>query len=371
MKTVLKVGLIGTGVISKVHATNILKTPSVELKSVVDVDKKRAEIARRAYYAKFAFDDYMKVLEDPDIDFVIVATPPSTHAEIVINAIKAGKHVLVEKPIASSLEDADEIIKVSSKSDVKVMLAENERFNIIYTSAYKMLKAGKIGNPFFIRANRRSCCVWWKEPELTSNNWFWDHEKGGGPIVEQCIHEIHLSRWFFSDEAIRVYSEGNSFVKKIKCGDTAVIVIRFSKGGIAVIDTTFAMPDAHPFDKEIEILGTRGFLEMSNLRSSLIIHSSEGGVSQFMEDNITSVNLEELKDDMWLKLIKKSGKTRVPIDFGENHINELTYFIDCIKNDKEPVVSVRDGRRDLEIALAAHLSINLHKPIDLPLNSYI
>lgn len=362
----INIGIIGMGVISRIHCINIMNIPNANLVAIADIDSKVVERAKRTYNVKKAYANYRDLLEQSDIDFVIISTPPSTHAGIAVDAAKAGKHIFVEKPITATLEDADRIIKAAAKFNVKLMIGEDARFNPIFAYAHRLVKMGKIGRPIMMKANRRSCAVWWRK-NLEIENWFWDYEKGGGPIVEQCIHEIDLSRWFFNDEAIRVYAEGGSFVKNVKCGDNAAIIIRFKKRGISVIDTSFSMPENHPLDIRLELIGSKGFLDINQLNSSLIVQSMNG-INQFTEDNESIVAKEKLVD-RWTENMRKGQKCRVPIGFShsEGQRNKLIHFIECIQNNREPLVSGEDGKRDLEIAIAAHLSIDSRKPVELPL----
>jgi len=363
----INVGIIGMGVISRVYCTNIMSISNANLVAIADIDSKVVERAKRAYNIKKAYTNYHDLLEQSDVDCVIISTPPSTHADIAVDAAKAGKHILIEKPIAAALEDADRIIKAAAEFNVKLMIGEDARFNPIFVYAHRLVKMGKIGQPIMMKANRRSCAVWWRK-DLEMDSWFWDHERGGGPIVEQCIHEIDLSRWFFNDEAIRVYAEGGSFVKNVKCGDNAAIIIRFKKGGISVIDTSFSMPENHPLDIRVELIGSKGFLDMNQLNSPLIIQSMNG-VNQFAVDNEPIATKGELADK-WTENIRKGQKYRVPFDLphSEGQKNKLIHFIECIQNNKEPLVSGEDGKKDLEIAIAAHLSISSHNPVQLPLD---
>jgi predicted dehydrogenase len=253
--------------------------------------------------------------------------------------------------MATKLSECDRIMDAVKSACVKLQIGFDSRFNLVYMKAKKMLEKGDIGKPVMFRANRRSPTIWWRPPKKMPDFWLWDWEKGGGPIIEQCIHEIDLSRWFFSSEASRVYCELGSLVRNLKCGDNAAFVIRYRNGGIAAIDTSFSLPSGHPFDVRLEIIGSEGIIEVDLLNSNLTVSTSS-----------------PRKERRPIPLLLGSGGPWLGSWEAECHLNELRHFIKCIKEDKKPKVTGLDGKKALEIALAAVKSGLAKKPIELPLN---
>ena len=344
-------GVIGVGTIGVSHIRWLQSIPDVKVVAAADISKENLNRAKKLFNIPNTYSDYRDLLKDPQVDAVIVSTPPEFHEQQVIDAAEAGKHIFCEKPMAINLEECDNMIDAVKSAGVKFQIGFDSRFNIAYMKAKRMIENGEIGKPVMIRANRRSATIWWRPPEKMPDFWLWDWEKGGGPIIEQCIHEIDLSRWFFGSEAVRVYCELGSLVRKLKCGDNAGILIRYENGGIAIIDTSFSLPAGHPFDVRLEILGSEGRIDVDLLISNLTVKSM---VSKFKERHP-------------IPMLLGGGGPWLGSWEAECHLNELRHFVKCIRENKDPRVTGIDGKRALEIALAAVKSGLLKRPVELPL----
>ncbi len=308
----LKVGVIGVGEMGRHHARVYSEMGNVELIGVTDIDKNVSkEIAKK--YNTEAFTDYKKFLSE-DIDAVSIAVPTKLHKEIAIHAMNNGVNVLIEKPIADSLNAADEIINTAIKNDVKLMVGHIERFNpAILTFKKNQHKLGKIVS---ISARR----VGPYNPRI----------RDVGIIIDLGVHDIDIMCYIYSEHILSVHAYAGSIFHTFE--DYASILLGFSNGNSGAIETNWLTP--HKV-RRLTVTGTEGIAYVDYIKQKVKFFTEKG-----------------------FELIKVERK--------EPLINELRHFIDCIRRDKQPIVGGREGRHALEVALSAVESYKSYKVVTIP-----
>ena len=341
------IGIIGCGSIAKkVHVPCFIRTPECQLIGLADSNLERAKELALKYNIAHVFNDYHELLESDDVDAVSVCTPPATHCQIVVDACNANKHVLCEKPIALSLEEADQMINAAKKSEVVLAVGHQFRFMRNVQKAAELLRKKTIGRiltcygemvgggPFFD----------WK----TSSNYYLKAESGIDVLFNYGTHIIDLFNFFFKKA-----SSVSGFIKQrrirnVVVGDRAIITIEYENDILATLNTSYtAFRD--PDRGVIDIYGVDGKLSIS-LRSPILGLYKKGSL------------LSKLHGTRELVCGKK--------DFLLPYQREIRNFVESIANHIEPYVTGLDGRFALEIALAAYRSYRSQRTLTLPLNTH-
>jgi len=332
----VNVGVIGLGWISNVHLNVLKKIPEAELIAVCARTEEKARRAAIEYGAKKYYTDYEKLLEDNEIDMVDILLPTELHAEAIIKALEAGKNVIIEKPIARTLEEAEKVVKAVRKAKTKFMVAHNYRFWPKFAKVKEAIDNGYVGKVKAILTTHRGW-FWWKG---AWTRWTLKKESGG-PIVEVGIHPIDLLRWYFGKEVTQVYSLARKIHFGIEVPDLIYITLNFENDGLGIIEVSRTIiPRNYPFYHMIHVEGSEGVIE------SYDSYDYEGLIY-----NESGIKVRE-------------GELIIPRHGFEQ---ELKHFIKCILENKEPLVSAEDAKKALEISLAAVHSAEIGKPVELPL----
>jgi len=316
------VGVIGLGFWGELILDTLVGLRDAKIAAVSSRSGLRtAEIAEK--YDATGYTDFRELAQDRDVQIVVVATEEDRHVEPTSAALEAGKHVFLEKPIASNLEDADTIIQKAKSSDSLVMVGHIFRFDARHAHAKELIKQGKIGNiaSFFAKHNvvRKNYDIYNRVPLY----------------MVSSIHEFDLARWYLEDDAAEVYCIGNNALGE-KVPDSYWITVKFRKGVVAAFQTVWLLPEAAPvwLDIDVEIIGTTGFIDLDTRNQGMSIWSPEG-----------------TKYPMYGMLPVIRG-----VPFGALR-NELEYFLQCVQDGKEPnVLTLEDARAALLIAVLAEES---------------
>ncbi|GGP20944.1 inositol 2-dehydrogenase [Thermocladium modestius] len=325
----INIGVIGVGLIGRFHALTLShEIEDARLIGVVDSNAKVAErVASETHTV--AYNDYVKLLENKDLDAVVVAVPTAFKPEIIKAAMDSGKHVFVEKPLALDLKNADEIVDLSKKRKVWVQVGYQRRFDPMYRKIKEYMNEGEIGDLIYIMSVTR-------DPPLPNPGV--NVEISGGIFLDTSSHDYDTIRWLANTEAKTVMAQGSRVTGQGDY-DVTTTTIALSNNAMAYVDA--CRFSAYGYDTRVEVLGTKG--------SILVV----------------PVNSSRSND---VVLVKKQDKYEWFIErFQEAYKEELRAFIDSVKNDKRPLVTAEDGRAALEIALAAKLSMQSRKAVDLPL----
>lgn len=329
----IRMGLIGAGRMGKVFAHTLAFTVSeVDLVAVADADPKTSEEVALRFGAKFHYNDYCQLLEREDIDAVVIATPTSTHAQVIKDAAAARKHIFSEKPLGQTLDLCDEAIVAASNAGIKLQLGFMRRFDAAYAVAKKKIEEGAIGQPVvFHGISRDPNC-----PNLE----FAKRSNSGGLIMDMGVHDFDLARWLMESEVVRVQTEGDCLVypelKDVGDIDNAVINLKFANNTIGNIDVS--RNAVFGYDVRTEILGSEGALQIGTLQQTSTLVLTRQGVTH---DTIPAFMQR----------------------FADAYANEVRDFVSCILEDRTPSVTGEDARKATAIGMAATLSLDETRPV--------
>lgn len=333
----INIALVGIGRIGLVHAHTIKTKLSSEVKLSLFVDSMSKDLESKAneYGAKFSrsFDE---CLNDKTIDAVLLCTPTDTHTESCIKALKSGKHVFCEKPIATNIADHLKVIKASKESDKKFMVGFNRRFDHNYKSIKERIDAGEIGKVQMIKLTSYDSPFPNVEFLKTS----------GGIYLDLCIHDLDLISFLTNkngDEPVELFTWGSAFLmpELAKFGDvdTAIVSVKMKSGAIANINTTrFAN---YGYDQRAEVLGTKGSLESRNDTPTNVILQNERGV---------------IGDKPFYTFLDR---------YENAYAEEIKQFVESIINDKYVPVNAQDCLPALKMALAANISLKENRIVKI------
>lgn len=323
---------IKVGIISFAHghgfsyANALREIKNVKLVGVADENLDRGQKAAERYEAKF-YNTYEKLLQQ-DIDAVIITSENAKHCEHVVAAAKAQKHILCEKPLSTTVDDAWKMIDVCQENKVILQTAFPVRFNTSIANAKNVIDSGKIGRVLAIKGTNRG----WNP-----GGWFIDKKlSGGGAVIDHTVHLVDIMRWYLRAEVKEVYAESGQLFSDHPIDDAGIVTLEFTNGVFATIDCSWSRSKSYPKggDITLEIVGTDGVLSINTNKQSIHVYSDDLGVIEsYWGDNM---NLGLVQD-----------------------------FIDNIRGNKEPSISGYDGLKAVEVALAAYRSSETHQPVHL------
>lgn len=345
----MKYALIGCGRISPNHIVaamsnklEIVGLCDINIESITDKIAK-LKLDRNIHQ----YTDYKEMLSAEKPELVAIATESGKHAEIAIDVIKAGCNVIIEKPIALSLEDADRIIAYAKEYNVKVCANHQNRFNKSIQKIREAVEEGRFGKMFYGTAHIR----WNRGYEYYSRaKWRGTWEQDGGALMNQCIHNIDLLRWMMGDEVDTVYGMTDKLNHEyIDAEDLGIALVKFKNGSYGIIEGT---TDVYP----------------NNLEETLYLFGEKGTVKAGGQsvNIIEEWRMADLYDDP--EEVKKQFHENPPNVYGFGHTPLYADMIDAINNDREPYVNGEAGRRALELVLAIYLSASSGMPVKLPLD---
>ncbi|MEH7386569.1 Gfo/Idh/MocA family oxidoreductase [Bacillus sp. JJ1521] len=344
----LKFALIGCGRISPNHIAAAQEN-ELEIVALCDVIPENMEDKMNQFdlpKSTALYTDYKEMLEKEKPELVAICTESGKHAVIALDCIEAGANLIIEKPIALSLEDADEIIKKAKEKNVKVSACHQNRFNKSIQKIREAVEEERFGRLLHGTAHIR-----WNRGEdyYTQAPWRGTWEQDGGALMNQCIHNIDLLRWMMGGEIDEVVGMTDNLKHGfIEAEDLGMALIKFSNGSYGIVEgTTNIFP--------------------TNLEETLYIFGDSGTIKAGGK----SVNIIE----EWLFVDKKDNPEEVKAKYQENppsvygfgHNPLYTDVIEAIKNDREPYVTAKDGRDALELVLAIYKSAAEGKGVKLPL----
>lgn len=345
--------LIGCGRIAVNHIKaavnnklNIVALCDIDL-SHIDVlcDKtKFSEIYDDKNVKRYA--DYKKMIEEiPTIDLIAIATDSGVHAEIAKYCIIKGINVIIEKPMAMSMDDCEEIIELSKKHNVKVSVCHQNRFNLAIQEMRKALESGRFG-----KISHGSINVRWNRNKdyYDQASWRGKWASDGGCLFNQCIHGIDLLRWMMGDEVEEVYGvTKQQFHHYIECEDIGMAVVKFKNGAIGTIEGTVNVFKEN-LEETLYLFGEKGTCKI-------------GGKST---NNIDFWNFEDsnVNDDKNKNLQEQTSNV-----YGNGHTSLYADVIDAINNNREPYIDAVAGRNAVEMILAIYKSSFTGEPVKLPL----
>ncbi|MBC7109198.1 MAG: inositol 2-dehydrogenase [Methanomassiliicoccales archaeon] len=331
-KKVVNIGVLGTGRIGRLHIENIMRRiPEARVAAVVDVVEETARRCAEEFGIRKVSTNPEDVFSDPNIEAVLICTSTDTHADLIVAAAEAGKHIFCEKPIALNLEEIDRALFAVQKNRVKFMVGFNRRFDPNFAKAKELLLHGAIGKPELLRITSR-------DPAPPSLDYI---RRSGGMFLDMTIHDFDMACFLLGEEVVEVYAVGEALVdpriKEAEDIDTAVITLRFQSGALGVIDNSRRA--AYGYDQRVEILGEKGMIRVENPRPHTVTvwnTSGENGPTlfSFFMDRYT-----------------------------EAFVQELRAFVSSLCEGRDPPVSGEEGRRPVVLALAAKKSLEEKRPV--------
>lgn len=346
----MKYALIGCGRISTNHIKAAVSN-HLEIAAVCDIVPEHME----ALLAKHGLEkdtsirrytDYKQMLAEVAPELVGISTESGKHAQIALDCIHAGCNVIIEKPIALSLQDADAIIAAGKEKGVKVCACHQNRFNISIQHIRKAVEQGRFGKMshgcVHVRWNRN-------QDYYTQAPWRGTWAQDGGSLMNQSIHGIDLLRWMMGDEIEEVFAyTAQQFHNYLECEDVGLGVVKFKNGAIGTIEGT-----TNVFPKNLEetlyLFGEKGTIKAGGKSTNTL------EVWQFAdhkpEDDDLSKGFEEETSNV----------------YGNGHTSVYADVIDAIEHDREPYICAEAGRRALELVLAIYKSAAEGRPVKLPM----
>lgn len=347
----MKYALIGCGRIATNHVKAVINN-KLEFVAACDiVEEKIGELLAKHNLQDASikhYTDYKKMIDENDIDLISIATESGNHAEIALYCIEQGICLIIEKPMAMNMNDADEIIKNSEEKHVKVAVCHQNRFNVAVQEMRKALEAGRFG-----KLSHGSINVRWNRNRgyYDQAPWRGKWASDGGALMNQCIHGIDLLRWTFGDEIESVYGQTRQqFHDYLEAEDVGLAVVKFKNGAIATIEgTTNVYPKN--LEETLYIFGENGTVKI-------------GGTST---NNIDVWDFADKKE----KDNKNKGLEEATSNvYGNGHTSLFADMIDAIENDRTPYVDAYAGRNAVELVLAVYKSQKTGEVVTLPLKDF-
>lgn len=344
----MKYALIGCGRISPNHIA-AAKENNLEIVGLCDLQKQNITdkiLKFKLDKTLHQYTDYHAMLENESPDLVAIATESGKHATIALDCIEAGCNLIIEKPIALSIADADEIICKAKEKGVKVCACHQNRFNKSIQKIREALEMGRFGRMFYGTAHIR----WNRGYEYYSRaKWRGTWEEDGGALMNQCIHNIDLLRWMMGDEIEEVVGMTDKLNHDyIQAEDMGIALIKFRNGAYGIVEGT---TDIYP----------------QNLEETLYLFGEKGTVKAGGQsvNVIEEWRFADMLDDP--EAVKTRFHENPPNVYGYGHKPLYADVIDAIKNDREPYVTAEDGKRALELVLAIYKSAAEECIVHLPL----
>ena len=250
----MRIGIIGLGWFGEIHAETIIGVPNLKLSALCTRNPERLAQQGQKFGVEKLYTDYNDMLADPDIDAVSICTMWDQHTEPAIAALRAGKQVFLEKPIASTVEDARKIVEAAQTSKGILFIGHIVRFNPRYRMAKQAIDEGRIGKIVALSSRRNIPAAW--TPEIL---------KKIGPIVGDAIHDTDIMLWLTGDKIVSAYAQTVD-VRGLKHPDIGQTMFRFAGGASATLETVWCMPDKTPFDidERMSVIGTEGIIHIQD-----------------------------------------------------------------------------------------------------------
>jgi len=313
------------------YARVLRELEEAELVAIYDDDPQRLREAADRYGVKDTYSDYRHLLKRDDVDAVVIASENAKHAELAVAAAEAGKHMIVEKPLATTLEDAERMIRAAERAGVKLQQAFVMRWHDATVAVKRMLDDGAVGKILAITTTNHGKFpgLWFDDPKLA----------GGGAVMDHTVHTADLMRWYTKDEIDEVYAViGKNIRSELRSEDCALISLKFRGGVIGSIDCSWSRHEGWPIwgDVYLGIFGTDGYIVVDAFRSCI---------------NVVV-----------------DGKPLTWHYFGPDaDYNMIKDFVYAVFEDRPPRATGYDGYKALEVALAAYESHRRGEPVKLPL----
>lgn len=334
MMKIYRLGVIGAGRIGKIHAENLAtRVPGVVVGAIADVNLQAAQVVAERLQIASVCEDYHSILADPSIDAVAICSSTDTHAKIVVEGARAGKHIFCEKPIDFDLPKIDMALDAVKKAGVKLQIGFNRRFDPNFRKLRQMVAEGRIGKPHILRITSR-------DPEPPPLSYI---KVSGGMFLDMTIHDFDMARYLVGSDVVEVFTSAGVMVDpaigEADDVDTAVIMLRFANGAIGTIDNS--RKAIYGYDQRIEVFGSGGMVQAHNNTPDNDVYTNADGVHS--------------AKPLYFFLER----------YMESFLAEMRDFVRCIQEDITPSATGIDGRIPVVIGLAARRSYLENRPVRL------
>jgi myo-inositol 2-dehydrogenase/D-chiro-inositol 1-dehydrogenase len=331
MKKPVNIAVIGTGRMGSVHTRNLRRLiPEANLVAVCDIRLEVAQAIADELGIERVVKDYHELLGDQEIEAILIATNTDTHAFIVKDVAKAGKHIFCEKPPALDLESIDEALAVVEKSGVKLQVGFNRRYDQSFQRVHEIVASGEIGRPCILKITNRDPIPPSVEYARTS----------GGMFLDMSIHDLDMARYQVG-EIEEIYAIGNVLVApqlaEANDVDTNIITLRFANGAMGVIDNS--RQAVYGYDQRLEVFCSAGTAMAENEAENTVVKGNEAG-------------FQSAKPPYFF--MQRYAKC---------YVAEVRDFIECVREDRMPSISGMDGRIAVALGHAAWKSLRENRPV--------
>jgi myo-inositol 2-dehydrogenase/D-chiro-inositol 1-dehydrogenase len=343
-----RVALLGTGFIADIHAGSYQRfVPEAEVVAVYSRSEERARAFAQHHKIPQCFTDVQRAIDKSDCDVVDICIPNHLHARATIAAANAGKHVIIEKPLCLTLEEADEMIAACEANGRLLMYAEELCFAPKYERARNLVNEGAIGTIYYMRQ-----CEKHSGPH---SDWFYDlNQSGGGAVMDMGCHGFAWFRWMLGGQPrplnVSAHMQTGLIHKgRTRCEENAVCLVEFEGGAIGVVENSWAKLGG--MEDRVEVCGTGGVIYADLFMGNSSLTYSAKGYGYAME-----------------KAGSTQGWTFTTFEeaFNQGYPQELKHFISCVRDGTAPATTGRDGRAVLELMYAAYYSARIGQKVTLP-----
>ncbi|MGB0383228.1 MAG: Gfo/Idh/MocA family protein [Ardenticatenaceae bacterium] len=336
----IRFALVGCGAITKKHFVSIQRLDEAEIVAVCDLNPTAARRVGEEYNLPF-YTDCSEMAEKEEFDIISILTPSGTHARLILELVKYGRHFLVEKPLALRIEDADRVIRACDAHGSKLFVVQQNRYNLPIRKLKQALVAGRFGK--LVMGTVR---VRWarRQSYYDAKSWRGTWAQDGGVLTNQASHHIDMLLWLLGDvESVMAMSATR--LVDIEAEDTGVAILRFSNGALGIIEATTA---TRPTDLEgsISVLGEKGAVEI-------------GG---FYMNELKTWQFEETQPEDE-RVFNESGKN--PELWAWNHTEYLKGVIESLQQGTRGLVDGLEGRKSLELINAIYESVETGQTVSL------
>jgi myo-inositol 2-dehydrogenase / D-chiro-inositol 1-dehydrogenase len=344
MKDIVKVGIVGAGFVADIHYAAFEGwVPEAEVAAVASPHN-AANFAKERGISN-AYHDWKEMYANKDIDVVVIGIPNDLHCQAVLDAAAAGKHIIIEKPLCVTLEEADQMIEACEKAGVLLMYAEELLFAPKYVRAKTLIDEGAIGEPFLAKQSEEH-----PGPHMP---WFWDVKRsGGGVMLDMGCHSIEYTRWVLGKPKVKsVTAFMGTYIHqgRTEGEDHSYAIIEYEGEKLAMIEDSWAKGGG--VDDRCEIYGKKGHTRADLLRgSSLLTYSEEGYGYAVEKAGATKGYTFTMFEEIW--------------NYG--FPQEMQHFIKCVQGKETCIETGEDGREVLKIIYAAYQSAGEGRKISFP-----
>jgi len=330
--------IVGCGRISSRHAQSIKDIPDANLVVVTDILEHRAQKLAQEFGAE-PLPNLESVLERNDVDVVNICTPSGLHADMAVKAMLAGKHVIVEKPMSLTLEDADKMIAASEQTGQKLCVVLQNRYNPPVQMLKTLLDDGKLGDLYLGNATVR----WYRPQKYYEDGWHGTLAMDGGALMNQSIHHIDVLQWYMG-QVESVFAETATLAHQMEAEDAGIVTLRFANGALGIVEgSTLTYP--YNLEGSVAVFGSKGSVKVGGTALNQLEFCKVEGMLEHERELITRERLD------------------IPSIYGLSHKYVIEDMIEAIIQNRLPKTNGYNARNSVAIVLAMYQSARTGHPV--------